>query len=539
MALGISERMIQRAFGAQDLSPIYNTLSAANQRIAAEDRARRMEAEKRYYTELADINKQRAGIREADIPEVTNYYNQWASIEKQLSSNPSLINKNPEKYGQLKSESNSLYSKMLTTIQGSKEFANFEKDTYRKIVDPNNLDDWDEGADVRWKTNVMGRPISQIRQNNLDNMAEYRRKDVDGAKFYQSLPQALTSVSKYEPQVIDETYQPKAGVAKFFKYKNLLPSVDIARNAVEVELNATVPQRQIPKFAKQELDKAIGSGDYQNTINQFANLYEANKKKFNLPDLPQDIFSDALPPKARFINYLAAKQFNSSYANPSFTTDYEKDPLAFSEFQINQAEAAAIRREGRAFDRLNKAFGGGPVKISPLFENASRSGEMGVSAMRETSNQFNSIGAADKMFPFTALEVHKDKEGYNIGSELASKDVDKTISKKFSVKNPNTEQGKQQLDELSVAINEANKNRGFLDSDITPEALRSGRVMILRTTDAAKNPVNIYLNVNGKKSRNFADAYIAPPQRSAKETRQAIGLYMAPSVTGEAAEREL
>ena len=533
MALGISERMIQRAFGAQDLSPIYNTLSAANQRIAAEDRARKVEAEKRYYTELADINKQKVGAREADIPDITNDYNQWSSIEKQLSSNPSLITRNPEQYGKLKSEANTLYSKMLTNIQGSKEFAQYEKETYRKIVDPNNIDDWDESAQKNFKEFVLSKPLSLIRQDGLDDMSIYRRKDVDGRKFYQSVPNAISAISKYDPPIADESYKAADGFTKIFQYKNLIPDIDKARNAVEFELNATIPEREIPKFAKQELDKVK---DYDNTIAEFNKTYIDNQKKFKLPPLPEGMFDESLPPKAKLINYLAAKEFILSYSNPTFKEEYKIDPRARSIALREQRLADTLASEYRQAARIQSAVGAGPVKISPLFEQASKSGEIGVSAMRETSNQFNSIGAADKMFPFTALEVHRNKEGYNVGSELASKDADRIISRKFSVKNPNTEQGKQQLDELSAAINEANKSRGFLDSDITPEALRSGRVMILRTTDAAKNPINIYLNVNGKKSRNYTDAYIAPPQRSAKETRQNIGAMMMPSVTGTAEE---
>ena len=534
MALGISERMIQRAFGAQDLSPIYNTLSAANQRIAAEDRARKVEAEKRYYTELADINKQKVGAREADIPDITKDYNQWSAIEKQLSSNPSLITRNPEQYGKLKSESNTLYSKMLTNIQGSKEFAQYEKDTYRKIVDPNNIDDWDDSAQKNFKEFVLSKPLSLIRQDGLDDMSIYRSKYVDGSNFYKSLPGAFALISKYEPDIVDEASKPVNFVTKVFQYKNLIPSVDVARNAVLLQLDsAGISDSQMPKFAKQEFDKIK---DYDNTIIEFNKIYNDNQKKFKLPPLPEGMFDESLPPKAKLIDYLAAKQFILNYTNPTFKTEDKFDKVAFADSQRAKSEAAAIRREDRAFDRLDKAIGAGPVKISPLFEQASKGGEIGVSAMRETSNQFNSIGAADKMFPFTALEVHRNKEGYDIGSELASKDADRIISKKFSVKNPNTEQGKQQLNELSAAINEANKSRGFLDSDITPEALKSGRVMILRTTDAAKNPINIYLNVNGKKSRSYTDAYIAPPQRSAKETRQNIGAMIMPSVTGTAEE---
>lgn len=526
MALGISERMIQRAFGAQDLSPIYNTISAANQRIAAEERARRIEAEKRYYTELADINKQKVGIREADIPEVTSAYNEWSSIEKQLSSNPSLITKNPEKYGELKSKSNNLYSKMLTTIQGSKEFANFEKETYRKIVDPNNIDDWDEAAASLFKTDVISKPLSAIRANNLDDVARYRRKDVDGSKFYNSLPSAMSSVAKYEPEVPDETYTPKAGISKVFKYKNLLPSLDVARNAVELELNANIPQRQVPTFAKQELDKAIGSGDYQATIQQFNKVYSENQKKLGLPEVPADIFDEKLPPRARFINYVAAKQFVSNYANPTFKSEFVKDPFAFGEYQSNKAINAQIARENRAASRFAARLGqqgGGVVSIAPLFKKAATGGETGVAAMLETSNAFNTIGFAEQMFPFTAAQLHQGKEGYSIGTEIVSTETDKAIRKNSVINNPQSEEGKEQAKKLADAINKSNKTRGFFDTDVTPAALLSGRVMVMTSKDKDGNNVNLYLNVAGPSSTRFIDRKLGPTQMSAKEKRQSVG----------------
>lgn len=524
MALGISERMIQRAFGAQDLSPIYNTISAANQRIAAEERARRIEAEKRYYTELADINKQKVGVRESDIAEVTQNYNNWSKIEKQLSSDPSLITKNPKRYGELKNEANTLYSKMLTTIQGSKEFAKLEQDIYRKIVDPNNIDDWDEGAQDNFKKNVMSRSLSEIRMNNLDDISLYRRKDVDGNKFYNALPSAISTIAKFEPQVDDETYTPKAGVKKVIKYKGLIPSLDVARNTVELELNANIPQRQVPLFAKQELDKAIESGDYNATIEEFSKVYSDNQKKLGLPEVPKDMFDESLPPRAKFINYMAAKQFVSNYANPSSEAKYEKDPIAFADYQRNQMISAQIAKEQRAAARKGaEGTQQGFVSIAPMFKQAAAGGESGVAAMRSTANSFNSIGFAEQMFPFTAAELHQDKEGYNIGAEIVLSETDKAIRKNAKINNPRSEEGTRQVNDLAAAMNKANKSRGFYDTDITPASLISGRVMVMTSKDKDGNNVNVYLNVAGPSSSKFIDRKLMPTQMSAKEKRQSVG----------------
>lgn len=533
MALGISERMIQRAFGAQDLSPIYNTISAANNRIMAEEAARRKEAEKRYYAELSEINKQRAGIREADIGRVTGMYNNWSKIEKALSSNPSLITENPQEYGKLKSESNRLYSQMLTTIQGSKEFAQFEKDTYRKIVDPNNLDDWDEGADAMWKANVMSRPIDEIRQNNLDDMSIYRRKDVDGSKFYQSLPTSIASISKFEPEVKDDTYKERDGTIKVFKYKNLIPSLDAARSAVELDLNAAIPQRAIPKFAKQELDKAIESGDYAKTISDFNAIYNTNKDKFKLPPVPEDAFSDALPPRAKFINYLAAKQFVNNYANPTFKSDFVTDPAAAEAARRAYAKKVSDENFQRTTQRMmqmqrntlaaTQKMLGGTITIDPLFKNASAAGAAGDSGMLQASESFNSIGFDEQMFPFTAYGAGQGSDIYNIGSSIVAGEKNKAIRNNAKIDNPNSKEGKEQAKKLAAAINESNKNRDFYDSDITPEALLAGRVIVMTKKDKDGNNVNTYLNVTGNASRKYMNRKIKPPQLTEKGKRASIG----------------
>jgi hypothetical protein len=521
MALGISERMIQRAFGAQDLSPIYNTLSAANQRIAAEDRARKIEAEKRYYTELADINKQKIGIREADIGDVTKDYNQWSAIEKQLSSNPSLITRNPEQYGRLKNEANTLYSKMLSNIQGSKEFAKEERSTYQKMVDPNNLDDWDDGAGDRFKADVLGKPISYIRQNNTDNMSSYYRKTVDGGKFYTGLQSALPAIAKYEPEIDDTTYPPRGGVKKVIKYKGLIPSLDVARNAVEFEVNQ-VGERLAPVLAKQELDKAIESKDYDNVIAAFSESYPKLQKQFNLPDVPSNIFDEALPAKAKFINYMAAKSLLSNYSNPQKTEDYKTDPIASLDYKIQLQEEAAKRKEARVAAKT-VAPQGGVVSIAPLFKSAAAGGQAGVNAMREASNSFNSIGFSEQIFPFTAAQAYQNAEGYNIGTEIVSTDTDRAIRNNSIIRDVNSAEGKEQAKNLAAAMNKVNKSRGFFDTDITPQSLTSGRVMVMTVKDKDNNSVNTYLNVAGPNSPKFIDRKLGPTQMSAKEKRQSVG----------------
>jgi hypothetical protein len=527
MALGISERMIQRAFGAQDLSPIYNTLSAANQRIAAEDRARKIEAEKRYYTELADINKQKIGSRTADIEDITKDYNRWSAIGKQLSSNPLLITRNPEQYGKLKSESDALYSKMLTNIQDSKEFAQYERTTYQKMVDPNNLDDWDEGAADRFKADVLGKPISYIRQNNTDNMSSYYRKTVDGGKFYQSLPNALSAISKYDPEIIDETSKTVDGVTKVFQYKNLIPSVDVARNAVEIELNATIPQSQINKFAKQELDKAIESKDYDKTIVDFTKLYNDNQKKFKLPALPDGMFDESLPPKAKLINLLAAKQFISSYANPNFKRGDIVDKVAFADSQRAKSVADQIAKEGRAAAKGASKPTSEVFSIAPLFRMTAATGQSGVDGMENASSQFNSIGFDYKLYPFTASEAYQNIGSYSIGSELAM--GDKNIKNYAKIKDPRSEEGRKAAENLAAAVNRSNKENGFFETDVTPQSLTSGRVMVMTIKDKENKNVNVYLNTTGPNSAKYVDVKIKPPQMSARQKRESIGAAITPT----------
>jgi len=95
MAQAISERLLQRALGPVDLSYAYQKIDAVSRQLAAEDRLRKQEAAKQYYTEMASMNKDKAGIRAIDTPEISKQYSEWSNIGKKLSNNPTLITKNP------------------------------------------------------------------------------------------------------------------------------------------------------------------------------------------------------------------------------------------------------------------------------------------------------------------------------------------------------------------------------------------------------------------------------------------------------------
>ena len=80
MQLGISERKIERAYGPMDLSGVYKPILATAQKIYADEERRVLEAQKQLATTSAELNKLRAGVREADLPDIKRMYNRWAAI---------------------------------------------------------------------------------------------------------------------------------------------------------------------------------------------------------------------------------------------------------------------------------------------------------------------------------------------------------------------------------------------------------------------------------------------------------------------------
>ena len=369
MAQAISERLLERALGPIDLSYAYQKIDAVSRQLAAEDRARKQEAAKQYYTDLATMNKEQVGVRSADVPDVANMYKQWAANEKKLSQSPNLINRNPEEYGRIKSESDALYSKLRTTIKASKDFGKREIEEFRIIRNPEKMDLFKEGAAEEYKAKVLSSPLSRIMETGDDDLGKYYETRIDGSGFLNKIDASVRTNALGINQKFDKEYKSLVGEKKYNIYDKM-PMIEsiytMTRNGIDGEFG-----KKANTFANQQLTDLRQSGEYDAVVTKFNNFWNpankdgASKYYENIPDLPP-MFRQGASPKQQYIDFVTASQFISKLPT-SAKEDYEMTPaqkLAFKKLGQQPKEAAPAGDSGyiNAYDEIVDYLAADPIR---------------------------------------------------------------------------------------------------------------------------------------------------------------------------------
>lgn len=353
MPLGISERKIERVYGPLDLSGVYKPLIATAQKIAADESKRVDEAKKQLATTSAELNKLRVGVREADLSDITRMYNRWAEVERQLANNPNLIRRNPDVYGELKSESNTLYGNMLGVINESKQQNKIELDYLKMLSDPNNRNQFKENSLQVFKTNVLQTPVSTLRNSPYNDITNYYETIIDGSKFYDALSPLMKSstLPKYS---FDLPEKDKFGQVIKANVENM-PSDGLMKANIVNTLKGKFGRRS-DVFASQQLTNMIQDGSYDLIKNQY-NSFWNNKRnlEFGLTNATKQIDLDSQPLNSTeaFANIKAAQEFinrlpiNIEKSRPEFESKA-------AEFQFRQNLKDISERGAKA--EANKGF---------------------------------------------------------------------------------------------------------------------------------------------------------------------------------------
>jgi len=369
MAQAISERLLQRALGPIDLSYAYQKIDAVSRQLAAEDRLRKQEAAKQYYTDMASMNKEKVGVRAADVAEVSEMYKQWASNEKKLSQSPNLITKNPEEYGRIKSDSDALYSKLLTTIRSSKDFGKREMEDFRAIRNPEKRDLFRENAGQDYDAKVLSAPLSRIRQTGDDDLAKYYETRIDGSGFLNKLDASVRTNALGLNQKLDTQYKSVVGEKKYNIYDKF-PMIEaiytMSRNGIDGEFG-----KKANTFANQQLADLKESGEYDNVLAKFNNFWKpenkegASKYYESIPDLPP-MFRTGASPKQQYLDFVTASQFLSKLPTAA-KEQYDMTPaqkLAYRKLGFQPREGGAPADDSgyiNAYDKI-KAFASDPSR---------------------------------------------------------------------------------------------------------------------------------------------------------------------------------
>jgi hypothetical protein len=311
MPLGISERKIERAYGPLDLSGVYKPILATAQKIYADEEKKVTEAQKQLATTSAEINKLRAGVREADLGEITRMYNRWAEIERQLANNPNLIRRNPDTYGQLKNESNTLYGNMIGVINESKQQSKYELDAIKTMSNPNNTNKFRDNALVDYQSRVLRTPVTKLRGSMDNDLTSYFNPMIDGSKFYNALPQRIESTLRNID--LPGTDKDQYGQISMLKLEKMPEQGVIYQTVFDTLKGNTGGKTEL--FAEQQLD--LMKPEEKRTIIERYNAFyqkDANGKgEFSKYQLPEQKIIDFSAPKINktqeFVELMTAKEF--------------------------------------------------------------------------------------------------------------------------------------------------------------------------------------------------------------------------------------
>lgn len=498
MAQAISERLLERALGPVDLSYAYQKIDAVSRQLAAEDKLRRQEAAKQYYTEMATMNKDRVGIRAIDTPEISKQYSEWSNIGKQLSNNPRLITKNPEEYGRLKAEQDAIESKLLTNIRASKEQGKQEIKDLEDMLNPKNIDYYEPGAASLYKKDVINQPISAIIASGSNDKARYFAKAISGDEFYKASQQAIPSEGVQKNyEIADPTFKDAFGRTRQVKFGDMPIDAKI-KNVLTDRLYLL--KGRAGTFANQELGKAIESKDFDNVVAQYNKFYDpANKDgytKYGIPGTPALKFDNTIPKTELFVNYLAAREFVNRLPQPVIG-----QPKFGDKEGIDYRNQLAQSRALTAFNR-SKALKENTNIYSPQGEiEAIAAAELGPQTRQaaiDFTERYNTMFSGEKIFPFVAADATTLKgTPYETALDLVKSKFDKKGEYIINA-GDNSVIANKKKESLAKLINVKNKEYGL--PPVEGKDLTDGKVFVKQIPVAGAEPDVIVYPIRNKQA---------------------------------------
>ena len=520
MAQAISERLLQQALGPVDLSYAYQKMDAVSRQLAAEDRARKQEAAKQYYTEVASMNKERAGVRAIDTAEVSNMYKQWADNEKKLSMSPNLITKNPEEYGRIKADSDALYGKLLTTIRASKEIGKQEQQDYAKIADPKNIDNYEPDAAVAYKQFVINQPVSAIIANGTNDLTRYYAKEINGKDFYTKLNQFIPTQGVQKGyEFTDPSYKDAYGRTRQVKFGDM--PIDAKIKNVVVENLVSNFGRRADTFANQQLSNAIATKEFDNVVNEYNKFYDpANPdgfKKYNLPAVKALTFDETVPKKELFANFIAAKEFLARKPIPQYGQP-KLDEIAKMKLLDTFAlrRALTLKNAEKATKELNIYSPQAEIEDianTPLGQDAR------AKAINFTSN-YNSRFSGEKIYPFVAAEGTAFKgTPYETALDLVTSNI-KGADKLIITASDSPTTARDKRNKLAALINAENKKYGM--PPVTPQDITEGKVFIKQTFGTTGESALVAYPIRNKQAVTELSNGVILSQMTPEQKRQYV-----------------
>ena len=235
----------------------FNNTQRALDRFYQQQQYQQAYNQKLYQQNAALLQKQFEGVRAADTPQITEAYNTWANLQKQLIANPNLATQNPNLYAQYKQATDQAESDIWRLTAQSKETAK-------------TLNDINEDATKNW-VNYKDDAHSMIA--NTHNMSsdeiaakgytDYNTYRHNGLNFDFTTP-INNAIGKGKPMKIPNGQDGVNDIYKNYTIYNTPEDIysSLGGNA----------SRNFLKEAKLLQDRDMNTGHYQAVVDEYNNL---------------------------------------------------------------------------------------------------------------------------------------------------------------------------------------------------------------------------------------------------------------------------
>ena len=515
MPLGVSEALLQKAYGPTDFSGFYKQIDAASKRIAAQDAAQKQSDLKEASITKASLMKEQVGVRAEDKADAINLYNKWGSIKRRQTNISS--SRNPEAWGKLESEANSIQQEYSTRIQLSKDMSKSILENKKELSNPERSHYYADNSLSEFNKNTFGKSTRDILKNNHHFLDTYLRKDIDATKFDDAFDKYLNGKNSTQEHSNYQEYS-ENGVKQYKKQDWITPNWEIISNGVHNALDKGFSsQNQKKLYAEQQLKEAENSGDY----NRVDNLLKAKKeeyKKLGVP-IPEefdinkgqgaiDIYSRYMTAKAALSLYNKKSEGKGEYGSK-----YEEQQAS----EKSRLKVAGIERGWHMEDfkkkaQYTKSLLGDmePKSILPMFDAALSSGSAHLEVAKAIPDilgpNFYAAGVKPSITKIPEFQAGSEALNFYLkGGNLKQKDfiTDKTTYKQVADK-----------------INELNNENGII-TKISSTEVREGQLILhdLGIGADGKTRKMIVYGMKDKLSRNQLDFGVKGLETTSKQKR--------------------
>jgi len=527
----VSEGLIQKAYGPIDFSGFYNAIDSYAKQAAAEAKAQKAADLKEYNTNIASLTKGEAsGIRGIDIPKATQYYNDYASAAKKQIADPHMINNNPDLYSQLEKVKAESIGKHRALVAGSKDLSKRTTEFRGLALHPTTKSDYRPNAIEDWQKNVENTPYEDVIKNGSHDYSKYFRTDVDGSKFDEKFTSSMKDASVTLPVDI-KTTQKGINIIQKNEYGKFPHFGKIHQGIVEALGVFGKPGNETERQFISQKYKELNPDDINSRWNNLTDAEHIRKYGIPKPKLTKEVLDPATgkrkstwgdTEKEQVVNLMTANTYLDNL--PISFTKTGEQKIASPIEKIDYSSKVGFDKSMRLLDERLKKLGTSTSNfdISSTFNKIGTGGKQGYETAENFVNYLNENPVLGSTANMISTSTAGDKSSvFKNSDEILSEAVPDMFKQgKLTFKNAGDEEKNKTI---AAALTKKNLDNGLTNVKISPESLKSGKVISLRFVDKGVASTYFFDAQDKESIRNFNKTIRASIESKKQKAQAAIG----------------